>query len=501
MTPAYAALEARFRRLAALEGAGGILHWDRATMMPPGGAEARAEQLATLQVIAHEILTAPDTADLLARAAGEPGLDAWQQANMREMRRRWVHATAVPSRLVEALSKATSACEMTWREARKASDYACVKPQLQAVLDLVREAAAAKAAALGVTPYDALLDQFDPDQRAARIDAVFARLEAFLPGFVGRVIEKQAREEQPRVPAGPFPVKTQRKVGLALMRAAGFDFERGRLDVSAHPFCGGGPDDIRITTRYDEADFSRALMGVLHETGHALYELGLPRDWQTQPVGSARGMTLHESQSLLVEMQACRSPQFLAYAAPVLRAAFAPTAPADDPAWSADNLARLYTRVQRTLIRVDADEATYPLHVMLRYRLETAMLAGDLALSDLPGAWTEGMRKLVGVAPPDDAQGCLQDIHWYDGAFGYFPTYTLGAMAAAQLYDAAKRADARIEAAIAAGDFRPLLAWLRPNVHAKGSLLGTDALLERATGRPLDASIYLAHLERRYLGA
>ncbi|MBL8672523.1 MAG: carboxypeptidase M32, partial [Alphaproteobacteria bacterium] len=182
-----------------------------------------------------------------------------------------------------------------------------------------------------------------------------------------------------------------------------------------------------------------------------------------------------------------------------LRAAFAPTAPADDPAWSADNLARLYTRVQRTLIRVDADEATYPLHVMLRYRLETAMLSGDLALSDLPGAWSEGMRKLVGVAPPDDAQGCLQDIHWYDGAFGYFPTYTLGAMAAAQLYDAAKRADARIEPAIESGDFRPLLAWLRPNVHAKGSLLGTDALLEQATGRPLDPAVYLAHLERRYL--
>jgi carboxypeptidase Taq len=280
------------------------------------------------------------------------------------------------------------------------------------------------------------------------------------------------------------------------MAAVGFDFEHGRLDTSLHPFCGGVPDDVRITTRYDEADFSSALMAVLHETGHALYERGLPADWRLQPVGQARGMSVHESQSLLIEMQACRGPEFIGFAAPLIREAFG----GDGPAWQADNLTRHYHRVGRGLIRVDADEVTYPAHVILRYRLERAMLAGDLPLADLPAAWNEGLEALLGIRPPDDRLGCLQDIHWYDGAWGYFPTYTLGAMSAAQLYAAAQAAVPEIPEAIGRGDFAPLLGWLRENVHAKGALLSTDELLTAATGRPLDPEVFKAHLRARYLG-
>ena len=238
-------------------------------------------------------------------------------------------------------------------------------------------------------------------------------------------------------------------------------------------------------------------MGVLHETGHGLYEAGLPRDWRRQPVGNARGMALHESQSLLMEMQACRSDAFLEFAAPRMRAAFGK----DGPAWTADNLHRLYTRVAPGYIRVDADEVTYPLHIMLRYRLERAMLAGDLKLADLPGAWNEGMRELLGIVPPDDALGCLQDIHWPDGGWGYFPTYTLGALAAAQLFAAARRANPGLLAAIGKGDFAPLLAWLRANVHGKGSLESTDQVLIEATGDRLGTAAFKAHLETRYLSA
>ena len=248
--------------------------------------------------------------------------------------------------------------------------------------------------------------------------------------------------------------------------------------------------------RSDEADFTRALMGVLHETGHALYERGLPAKWRHQPVGDARGMSVHESQSLLMEMQACRSREFLDFVAPLLRDAFGGTG----AAWEADNLYRLYTRVERSLIRVDADEVTYPAHVILRYRLEKALVAGDLKLADLPGAWNDGMQELIGVRPPSDREGCLQDIHWYDGAWGYFPTYTLGAMTAAQLFAAAKRADPTILPSIAKGDFAPLMTWLRANVHGKGSLLSTAELVRQATGSPLDARIYEDHLRRRYLG-
>lgn len=492
---AYKSLEAKFRRIGALQEAAAVLQWDWAAMMPPGGAAARAEQLATLKVLVHEALTDPRLEELLDAADEESGLDPWQLANLREMRRRWMHATAVPADLVEALSRASSECEREWRRARPENDFKGVLPKLHAVLDLVRGVAAAKAARLGKSPYEALLDEYEPDGSTAEIDRLFDELSQFLPDFIDRVIEHQARRSPPVEPQGPFPIERQRAVALRLMERLGFEFDHGRLDVSLHPFCGGTPDDVRITTRYDEASFRGALMGVLHETGHALYERGLPAAWRRQPVGEARGMAMHESQSLLVEMQACRSREFTEFLAPLLRETFGGSA----MEWAPDNLFRLNTQVQRSLIRVDADEATYPAHVILRYRLEKALIAGDLPLADLPGAWADGMAELVGIAPPDDRTGCLQDIHWYDGAWGYFPTYTLGAMIAAQLFDAAKRAVPSLLASIAKGDFAPLLAWLRAHVHSKGSLLSTAELVREATGRPLDASIYKRHLEARYL--
>ncbi|HEX9791493.1 MAG TPA: carboxypeptidase M32 [Kiloniellales bacterium] len=494
---AYQALEARFRRLNALREAAGMLNWDMSAMMPAGGAEARSEQLAALQVICHELVSDPALAELLDRAeANAKRLDPWQRANVREMRRDWLHTTALPADLVEALSRARNRCEMIWRQARPKGDFAAVLPSMQALLDLVRESAAAKSEPMGCAPYDALLDEYEPGGTAARIDVVFDQLAAFLPDFLGRVLERQATAPQPLAPQGPFPIAAQEALARRLMAVVGFDFDHGRLDTSLHPFCGGVPDDVRITTRYDVDDFAKSLMGVLHETGHALYERGLPAAWRTQPVGAARGMAAHESQSLLMEMQACRSPEFVEYLAPLARAAFG----GDGAAWTADNLKRMYNRVSPGFIRVDADEVTYPAHVILRYRLEKQIIAGDLAMADLPGAWNEGMRTLLGITPPDDGQGCLQDIHWYDGAWGYFPTYTLGAIAAAQLFAAAKAAAPEIPAAIGRGDFAPLVGWLRQNVHAWGSFHSTDDLLQQATGHPLDPQAFEAHLTARYLG-
>ena len=494
----YIELASRFHRLGTLREAAQILHWDRQAMMPEGGAAARSEQLATLRVVVHELLTHPALPDLLDGAEAENALDDWQRANVREMRRQWLHATAVPSDLVAALSNASSECGMVWRKARPANDFAMILPSFERLLGLVREVAAAKAARLGKSPYEALLDQWEPDGSTAEIDRLFERLAADLPGMIDAALARQACLPAPVLLPGPFPIEAQRQAGLRLMATLGFEFTHGRLDVSLHPFCGGTPDDVRITTRYDEADFTRALMGVLHETGHALYQRGLPEAWRRQPVGSARGMSVHESQSLLIEMQVCRSREFLAFAAPLLRQCFGK--PGDDPAaWEPDNLYRLYTKVERSLIRVDADEVTYPAHVILRYRLERAMIDGALAPADLPQAWEDGMRALVGIVPPDDRQGCLQDVHWYDGAWGYFPTYTLGAMTAAQLFDAAKRADLAIVPGIARGDFAPLLAWLRANVHGLASRFSSAELVARASGRPLDASVFERHLRRRYI--
>jgi carboxypeptidase Taq len=494
---AYASLEARFARLSAVQGAASILGWDAQTLMPEGAAEARGDQLAVLHGLAHDILTAVETADTLAEAEGAGGLDTWPAANLTEMRRAYTHASAVPRDLVEAESRVRSRSEMVWREARRDADFARLAPHLSELLRLQREIGQAKGAVLGLDPYDALLDGYDPGMRRAVIDPLFADLTSWLPGLIEAARAKQAEGPAPLPLDGPFPVETQRRLGLTLMRALGFDETRGRLDISLHPFCGGATDDVRITTRYDEADFSRALMGVLHETGHALYEQGRPATWRHQPVGAARGMSLHESQSLIVEMQACRSRAFVSYLAPLLREAFGRSG----PAWEAENLFRLYTRVEPGFIRVDADEATYPAHILRRYRLETAMIAGDLAVADLPGAFNDGMRDLLGLTVPNDRVGCLQDIHWPSGAFGYFPTYTLGAMAAAQLFRAAKDAEPALPDCLAQGDFAPLRTWLRTQIHERGSLLTTDALLTQATGAPLGTAAFRAHLEARYLGA
>lgn len=496
MTKAYQTLTQRFHRLAVLREAGEVLHWDMATLMPSGGSEARSEQLAVLDLACHELLTDPALEDLFAKAEeGEAGLGPWQRANLQEMRRGWLHQTALEPRLVEALTKAAHACEFAWRKARPAGDYGAALPSLRTLLALVREAAAAKAQALDREPYDALLDEYEPGMRSARIDALFDDLAAFLPGFLAEVQAHQTSQPEPTAPQGPFSRDKQEALARQLMGVVGFDFDHGRLDVSLHPFCGGIPEDVRITTRYDEDDFTKALMGVLHETGHGLYERGLPADWRRQPVGQARGMALHESQSLLVEMQACRSPEFIAFLAPLAREAFGGAG----SAWEVENLQRLYTRVEPGFIRVDADEVTYPAHVILRYRLEKQMLSGALDLADLPEAWNAGMEALLGIRPPNDGLGCLQDIHWYDGAWGYFPTYTLGAIAAAQLFAAAKAAVPEIPEAIGRGDFAPLMTWLRETVHSKASLMSTDALLEQATGRPLDPAVFKAHLRARYL--
>ena len=493
---AYEELSKKFKRLHALQEAAGMLGWDMSAMMPAGGAEARTEQLATLSVVCHEILTDPNLDELFDKASAETkGLDAWTQANLAEMRRRWLHATALESDLVEALSKACKRCEMIWREARPKSDFDAVLPALKEVLNLTRQAAAAKAERLGCSLYDALLDEYEPGGKSERIDAVFADLAAFLPGFLSDVLERQAGRPAPLPLEGPFPIAKQEALGRKMMAAVGFDFSHGRLDVSAHPFCGGVPDDVRITTRYDENDFMTALMGVLHETGHAMYERGLPKDWRLQPVGEARGMAMHESQSLMVEMQACRSREFVEFLTPLAREAFG----GSGPAWEAENLLRHYNEVKPDFIRVDADEVTYPAHVILRYRLEKALIAGEMELEALPSEWNKGMEELLGITPPEDRLGCLQDIHWYDGAWGYFPTYTLGAMTAAQLFAAAKQARPEIPEALGRGDFSPLMGWLAEHVHAQASSAGFEQILEKATGKPLDPKIFEAHLKARYL--
>jgi carboxypeptidase Taq len=491
---AYETLARAFARHAKLSTATRKLGWDQRVMMPPGGADDRGEEMATLSAVAHETIASPAIADALAALEGA-NLDQVQAANVREMRRMHLHAAAVPSDLIAARETTTARCEIAWREARQSGNYKSLLPLFEPVLKVVREIAAAKSEALGVPPYDALMDPYDPGRGLAQVNALFDDIEPFLRAALPKVLEKQGREPVPSLPAPHFPVEKQRELGRRLMAAVGYDFHHGRLDDTTHPFSTGSTQDARVTARWDEADFTSGLMAVLHETGHALYTGGSHPDRRWQPVGSHRGMTIHESQSLCLEMQVGRSRAFTGFWAPIAAKTFGGAG----QGWDADNLYRWVTKVEPSFIRVDADAVTYPLHIILRFRLEQALVAGTLAAADLPDAWDEGMEQMLGVRPPNLSLGCLQDIHWYSGAFGYFPSYSLGAMAAAQLFQAAERDLPDVHETLAQGNAAPVVDWLRRNVHEQGSLYSPDELLQHATGNPLGTEAFKHHIRERYL--
>ena len=492
----YAALHAWFERVGNVRHAQAMLSWDEAVNMPPGGGAARAESLAELARIAHDRVSDARVGDWIAGARAEAELDDWQGANVDEIERAWLRARALPADLVVASSRANTLCEQAWRTARPRNDWDAVAAPLKEGMALARERAACVGAALGQAPYDALLGGYEPGMSREVIDPVFARLKETLPAVLDAALGAQ-RDPVPL--PGPFEEHHQTELAQTLMRRLGFDFDRGRLDTSHHPFCGGRPDDVRITTRYSAEDPLESLFAVLHETGHALYEQGLPTQWRGQPVGESGGMALHESQSLFLEMQVCRGAAFLRFAAPIVRDAFG--GDPEDPAWSADNLLCTAARVRPGRIRVEADEVTYPLHVTLRYEIEQALMADEMRVGDIPEAWNARMQSYLRIDTSGDYRdGPMQDVHWFAGLVGYFPTYTLGALTAAQLYEAAARDLPDLDDAIARGDFGGLRAWLRDRVHSAGRLRSTLEIVRGATGAELGVEAFLAHLQRRYLG-
>ncbi len=491
--PAYHALTGTFTRLYRLSHLGSIVGWDQAAMMPSKGNAARGAALAELQVLLHQTLTDVRLPDLLKAAAGEVLQDA-ERSNLREMRRDWEQANLLPERLVEAQSLASTRCEHAWRGQRQANDWKGFLENFVPVVTLAREEAQLLSQAQGVSPYDALMAKYEPGTRSAEIERIFGEVKTWLPALVQQVRDKQAGETLLQA-SGPFPVEQQRALGLEVMDRLGFDFEGGRLDISAHPFCGGVPEDVRITTRYSEDDFVRSLMGIIHETGHARYEQNLPRELVHLPVGRARSMGIHESQSLSFEMQLGRSAAFVQSIAPLLNQQFGA-----QEAFAPENLARLLTRVQPGLIRVDADELTYPAHIILRFEIERALIDGEIDAADIPALWDEKMQAYLGLDTRGNfQQGCLQDIHWPSGSFGYFPSYTLGAMYAAQYFATLRKQQPDVDARIAAGDLSPVMDWLNHNIWSQASQWSTDALVQRATGETLNPAHFRAHLERRYL--
>jgi carboxypeptidase Taq len=457
----------------------------------------RGEQLAALETEHHALLTTPKVARLLERAeAASSQLDDWPLANLREMRRQRDHAIATPPSLIARLAKATARAEVFWVEARKANDFKVFAPHLEEVVHLVRDKAALLGQARGLAPYDALVDGFTPGISTADIDTIFKALSRKLPGLINEAIEVQA-DRAPLPLVGKFSVARQRSLSLDVLKALGFPFDRGRLDESEHPFTEGVPGDIRVTTRFDANDPFSGLLGAVHETGHAMYDLGLPQKWRDQPVGRDRGLALEESQSLMFEMNLCRSRSFVKYLKPLMEKYLQ----VSGPEWSEENLYRHLIRVKRSLIRMDADELTYPVHIMLRYELEKKILEGSLPVAELPEAWNANLEQRLNIRPSNDVEGCLQDIHWAVGHFGYFPSYVLGAVIAGQLLEALRAERPSLDAEIAAGQFGGVMDWLRDNVHGVGARLPVQELIKQATGKPLTASAYLRYLESKYLEA
>lgn len=499
----YTQLEQLFNRLYQLQHLASVAHWDMAAMMPAGGSSARGEALAEVGVIMNELLSDSGTGALIHNAREKQAeLSDWQQANLREMHRLWLNATGISSDLVKAKALAGSRCEQAWRTMRADNNWQDFQPLLNEVIQLTIEESQQRAQVAGLEPYDALLNLYEPGQSSAAIDVIFSQLTEFLPDFIQQVMAQQSSEPLLH-PAGPFPLEQQRQLGLKLMQQVGFDFNHGRLNVSHHPFCGGVSEDVRITTRYSIEDFSESLMGVLHETGHAKYEQGLPEQWLNQPVGAARGMGIHESQSLFQEMQIARGRPFLKFAAPLIEQYLSGVysqGKSGNDCWSVDNLYHLNNRVKPDFIRVNADEVTYPMHVILRYEIEKLLIKGELEVQDLPEIWDVKMQQYLGISTAGNFKdGCMQDIHWTDGSLGYFPTYTLGAMNAAQMYHAAEQAIPDLSEQLAVGNFIPLNQWQKDKIWSQGSFYSIDELMIHATGETLNSDYYLKHLQHRFL--
>lgn len=495
----YRQLEERFAEIHKLDSIGSVLFWDSKVMMPATASANRGEQVGALTQVIHAKRTDPAIAELLANAEHEHNeLDTWQQANLREMKRLTVHAQAVDGDLEAAFARAKNDAGMAWLHAKAQSDFDGFAPHLETVFDLQIEIAQAKAQALGLPLYDALLDEHDPGTSTAMVDGLFAELEHYLPGFVDTVAAAQQHVERkplPEVPREKLHALIQR-----ILPSMGWPAD-GRIDHTEHPFAVAGvPNDPRITTHYSPGNPLMTLLAALHECGHGMYEINLPKNgYAFQPVGGHRGGSTHESQSLGMEMLACRSAPFLAWMFPQLREEFGAADAGSDTAWSNHNLLAHYRHVQPSFIRVNADEVTYPLHIILRYNLEQQILNRELAVRDIPQAWDDEMQRLLGIRPTTFSEGCLQDIHWSMGFIGYFPTYLLGALKAAQFFAAARQAHPDLVEALGEGDFGPWLGWLNENVHQHGSLYGSDELVVRATGRELQTAPLIEHLQERYL--
>jgi len=499
----YGELCAKKRDAATLSSISHLLGWDQETYMPKGGTAGRAEQASLMAGLIHERETSAALGDLISACESDRDVqaDGDAAANVREMRRDYDKSTKLPGELVKELANVGARAQDAWKSARKENDFKAFLPWLDTMMTLTRRKAECYGTPDGGELYDALIDEYEADARASEIEAVFTPLRARLSDLVKNLLDNGTQPD-----LGPRTVRVaeaaQHAFGLKVIEQMGFDLNAGRLDTTTHPFCEGlAPGDTRLTTRYDEDYFMGALYGTMHEAGHGVYEQGLPKvGGDGEPTGlygtpltEARSLGIHESQSRGWENFVGRGRSFWEWAKPIADGFFGD----EFKKYSVDDVYRAANVVERSFIRVEADEATYNLHVMLRFGLERSLISGDLAVKDLPGEWNERFKEMMGADVPDDAHGCLQDVHWSFGLVGYFPTYTLGNLYAAQFFEAIREETPDLDARIGTGDMSAVLDWSRRHVHSLGRRWSASEMCEKATGKALSAEPLMRHLERK----
>ncbi len=491
MNKAYQELCELNKEIALLGSAAATLGWDQETYLPAKSLKFRAEQLSYLSGKIHGLST-DDNFEAKLRAAEESGAaNSTEAANIREWRHHFNKSTKLPQELVERNSKTTSHAKAAWAEAREKNEFSIFAPHLQDLINLANE----KAELWGYDdePYDALLGSYERGAKTADVAKIFNEFEPKVTELAKQAVAKSA-SGKPRKLEGDFPIEKQQILNQEVAASIGFNFDAGRIDTTTHPFCTTlGPQDVRLTTRYYAHDFTASLFGVMHETGHGLYEQGLPDDDYGFPSGSAVSLGIHESQSLLWEAHVGRSRGFWNKWFPRAQELFPQMQD-----WSVEEFLQTINQAKYSQIRVDADEATYDLHILLRFGLERKILNGDIDVADIPAAWSEKFQSMFGMKPKSNTKGCLQDIHWSMGGLGYFPTYTLGNLNASQLFNAATQ-DAAVKTSFDNADYAPLLDWMRTNIHAHGSTYLPQDLMMKASGENTNPEYHLAHLKRRFI--
>ena len=495
-TENYQRLEQELAKITHMRNIGMLAHWDAATGLPKESVASRSEEIATFSAVIHEMSTSGKIGQLIDASQGEVDyLDEWQKSNLALTKKSYDSQICISSDIQHEFSLASSASEFAWRQARANNDFKLLIPYLDRVFNAVRKIADLQSQKLKKSSMDVLIDSFDPGRTSSEISDVFNVLKAQLPGLTEKIIQKQKGEKVIAL-SKPIDEASQRAIGLKIMETMGFNMDRGRLDKSVHPFCIGSNDDVRLTTRYDENNFISSLFGVIHETGHGLYQQNLPAQYRNQPVGGPLGMAFHESQSLIMEMQAGTSREFTQFLAKLLRDHFT----FSGPEYSEENLYKLVTRVKPSFIRVDADEVTYPMHIILRFEIEKAILEDNLKAQDLPVLWNSKMQQYLGIIPNTNSEGCMQDIHWPSGWLGYFPSYTNGAIIASMLMRSAKDEYSEIGSELDKGNFQSLNKYLNDNLRQYGSSKSSADLLKASTGYDsVQPGIFIDYLQDKYL--